>query len=151
MTQNKKHILLTTDFSEESFQAFEPVNDLAAALGAKVSLLYVLPSMDHHATGTPFVSPVPIPSDEQQLDLARKDMEKLRERFDSSIDLELVAQVGEEIPEVILNYADANGVDIIAICTHARRGLSRLVMGSVVEEVIRNSKVPVYAIPQVKK
>ena len=58
--------------------------------------------------------------------------------------------VGEEIPEVILEFADTQSVDVIALCTHARRGISRLVMGSVAEEVLRNSKVPVYAIPQTK-
>ena len=40
------------------------VLDLARSLNARVTLLYALPSMDHHPTGTPFVSPVPIPSDE---------------------------------------------------------------------------------------
>jgi nucleotide-binding universal stress UspA family protein len=43
----------------------------------------------------------------------------------------------------ILNHIGDNKVDLVAMSTHGRSGLSRLVMGSVVEEVVRHAKVPV--------
>ncbi|MBK8980491.1 MAG: universal stress protein [Planctomycetes bacterium] len=148
MSHDRKHILLTTDLSEESFEAFGPVAELARAFGAKVTLLYVLPSIDHHPTGSPFISPVPIPSDAEQLERARRDLEQVRPRFASDIEVETDACTGEEIPLEILQYAQAKQVDIIALSTHARRGLSRLVMGSIAEEVIRHATVPCYVVPQ---
>lgn len=146
MTQDRKHILLTTDFSEESFKAFGTVLDLARSLNARVTLLYALPSMDHHPTGTPFVSPVPIPSDEEHLSRARQDLEKLRDRFDG-IDVTMDARAGEEVAEVICDYAVEHDVDIITIASHGRSGISRLVMGSIAEQVLRHAKVPVLVVP----
>jgi len=45
--------------------------------------------------------------------------------------------------EEILDHIEANEVDLVAMSTHGRSGLSRLVMGSVAEEVVRNAGVPV--------
>lgn len=146
MTEDRKHFLLTTDFSDESLEAFAPVIDFARATGARITVLYVLPALDDHPTGTPFVSPVPIPSDEEQLTRAREDLERLRDRF-AGIDLRLDARAGEEIHEVICGYASEHDVDLIALASHGRSGLSRLVMGSVAEQVLRCSRIPVLVIP----
>ena len=43
----------------------------------------------------------------------------------------------------ILDYANKNKVDLIVISTHGRSGVSRWVLGSVADKVIRRSTVPV--------
>ena len=48
--------------------------------------------------------------------------------------------------EAILKTAGEQGCDLIAMSTHARSGLGRLLMSSVTEEVIRGSGVPVLTI-----
>ena len=48
--------------------------------------------------------------------------------------------------EAILNYADHNDVDVIAITTHGRSGLARAVLGSVADSVVRKSGLPVLLI-----
>jgi nucleotide-binding universal stress UspA family protein len=50
------------------------------------------------------------------------------------------------LPEAILSAADKWNVDLIAMATHARSGLSRLVVGSVAEAVLRAARVPVLMI-----
>ena len=45
--------------------------------------------------------------------------------------------------ERILQYAEANDVDLIVICTRGRSGFSRWLMGSVADRVGRGAKVPV--------
>ena len=45
--------------------------------------------------------------------------------------------------QTILQYAQANGVGLIAMCTHGRGGLGRLVFGSVADALLRNSGLPV--------
>jgi nucleotide-binding universal stress UspA family protein len=47
------------------------------------------------------------------------------------------------LPEAILSAADKWNADLIAMATHARSGLSRLVVGSVAEAVLRAARVPV--------
>ena len=42
----------------------------------------------------------------------------------------------------ILHFAEESGADLIAMCTHGRGGVSRLVLGSVTDKVIRGAQVP---------
>lgn len=50
------------------------------------------------------------------------------------------------IPEMIAADADAWHADLIVICTHGRRGLSHLFLGSVAEGVVRVATKPVLLI-----
>ena len=50
------------------------------------------------------------------------------------------------IPEMIAADAEAWPADLIVICTHGRRGLSRLFLGSVAEGVVRVATKPVLLI-----
>ncbi|MCB0144023.1 MAG: universal stress protein [Caldilineaceae bacterium] len=47
------------------------------------------------------------------------------------------------VAEAITKYAQSKKVDVIAMATHGRSGLTRLLMGSVAEEVVRTSAIPV--------
>lgn len=49
----------------------------------------------------------------------------------------------DKIPEKIVGEADAWKADLIVIGTHGRRGVNRLLMGSVAESVSRLANVPV--------
>jgi nucleotide-binding universal stress UspA family protein len=42
----------------------------------------------------------------------------------------------------ILHFAEQSGTDLIAMCTHGRGGVSRLVLGSVTDKVIRGAQIP---------
>ena len=48
--------------------------------------------------------------------------------------------------EEILNYAQAEGIDLIIIGTHGRKGLERIIFGSVAERVLKKSPVPVLTV-----
>jgi nucleotide-binding universal stress UspA family protein len=45
--------------------------------------------------------------------------------------------------EAILGDAEAQQVDLIALATHGRGGVSRLFLGSVADKVVRGATVPV--------
>lgn len=56
-------------------------------------------------------------------------------------------QVGREAPpEAIVSYAEDHDVDVIVAGTHGRRGLQRLLIGSVAEEVLRTAPCPVLTV-----
>jgi len=42
----------------------------------------------------------------------------------------------------ILHFAEQSGADLIAMCTHGRSGMSRFVLGSVTDKVIRGAQIP---------
>ncbi|PAP75928.1 universal stress protein [Rubrivirga marina] len=54
---------------------------------------------------------------------------------------------GEAAPDGILRYAAAVGADLVVLGTHGRQGIGHLLLGSVAEEVLRRSTVPVLVVP----
>lgn len=50
----------------------------------------------------------------------------------------------EPIAEEILSFAERNDIDLIVMTTHAREGLSRIILGSVTDRIIRAGQVPVF-------
>ncbi|HET8623487.1 MAG TPA: universal stress protein [Gemmatimonadales bacterium] len=55
--------------------------------------------------------------------------------------------VGRPAAAELLDLARTTGADLIALGTHGRRGLERLVLGSVADKVVRGSDVPVLVTP----
>ena len=47
--------------------------------------------------------------------------------------------VGEKVSEAITNYARREGADLVAIATHGRGGLARVVRGSVADGVTKSA------------
>jgi len=50
---------------------------------------------------------------------------------------------GKPAAEGIADYVTKNGVDLVIIATHGRSGISRWVLGSVADRILRSSCVPV--------
>ena len=53
---------------------------------------------------------------------------------------------GDSAPETIVSYADEHDMDLVVVGTHGRRGLRRLLIGSVAEEVLRTAPCPVLTV-----
>jgi len=60
-----------------------------------------------------------------------------------------VVQVGPAA-EVILDYVEKNGVDIVVLSSHGRSGVTRWLLGSTVDKLLRRSPVPVFLVPAVE-
>jgi len=52
-------------------------------------------------------------------------------------------------PEVILDYIEKNGVDVVVLSSHGRSGVSRWLLGSTADKLVRSSPVPVFLVPAV--
>ena len=66
---------------------------------------------------------------------------QLRENGGGDVDLE--TRVVIHAAEGVLNIADERGADLIAMASHGRGGVRRLVLGSVTDKVLRGSSRPV--------
>ena len=71
---------------------------------------------------------------------------------------DVAATIGADVPvtfvgktgdpaEQILRYAAAESIDLIVVGTHGRTGVSRVLLGSVAERVIRGAACPVLVVP----
>ena len=47
------------------------------------------------------------------------------------------------VAESIVDFAQENKVDLIAMCTHGRTGLARWALGSVADRVLRAGEIPI--------
>lgn len=135
-----KHILVPTDFSEPSDRALTAALELARAFDAQVTLLHVwsIPN-----TGYAEALSWPIDAMEaaarRALDDALASTVKLYAKTDAAL------REGNEWKQV-LEAVDGLGIDLVVMGTHGRRGLPRLVLGSVAEKVVRLCPVPVLTV-----
>lgn len=145
---NYRHILQTTDLSEGSRVALQRFSTLCIGERARNSLLYVF---DAPAIRLAFSHS--IAKDEQEYYLADEKKEASRDlsRFRASAHLgsvePLVRYEETAAPHEILKAAEEKQADLIVLSTHGRRGLAKLFIGSVTEQVLRNAQVDVLAIP----
>jgi nucleotide-binding universal stress UspA family protein len=51
-----------------------------------------------------------------------------------------------QVGEAIVDYAEGHEIDLIAIATHGRSGLGRLVFGSVADFVLREAGLPILVV-----
>jgi universal stress protein A len=129
-------ILHPTDFSERSEHAFHVACSLARDYDARLIVLHVLEStVVYGELSMPYIAPA------GQEESARKQLEQLEV---ANVSVNLEHQLCEGIPaEEILKVAEASHADMIVMGTHGRRGLGRILMGSVAEEVLRKATCPV--------
>lgn len=143
---NQPLLLLCTDFSDASFRAFEPSVDLARRLGAKVVLTHIVHDMVL-GSYAPFAPPEAAPDLAELVEMARGRLQTVRQRLPADLPVETDVLTGESVADAISRYAEERKVSFIALSTHGRTGLARLVMGSVTEAVLRRASVPVVVFP----
>jgi nucleotide-binding universal stress UspA family protein len=129
-------ILHPTDFSEQSGYALLLAGALARDYGARLVVLHAVapPTV---AYGEGIIPPEP----DLLLDEARAQLEQLKVP-DASVPTERRFEEGDPATE-ILHTAGEIHADLIVMGTHGRTGLSRLLMGSVAEQVMRQAPCPV--------
>ena len=153
-----KKILVTTDLSEHSKVAFPVALSIASAFQSEVEALAVIE--DPTQTALMFALDFPILPDAEVIEqLEEKVRADLKVIVDSCCDKgkpqvnvkRSVLKAEEAVHDAILRYACAAEVDLIVIATHGRTGLGRILIGSVAERIVRESRCPVLAVPAVHK
>jgi nucleotide-binding universal stress UspA family protein len=135
-----KHILVPTDFSETSERSITAALDLAQAFDARVTLLHVwsLPSIGY-AEGLAW----PIDELQQAAREALADAQsRTAARYPKTESLLLQGNEWKQILETVTKRS----CDLVVMGTHGRRGLPRLLLGSVAEKVVRLCPVPVLTV-----
>jgi nucleotide-binding universal stress UspA family protein len=137
-----KHILVATDFGEAANHAFDLAVDIATKFESKVTLLhaYTAPHQGYGlGEGLLWSADDLMRIAQTELDLA---LRRARQRYPTT---EAKLVWGEPWQETI-ETAKTVGADLIVMGTHGRRGLSRVLLGSVAEKVVRTSPIPVLTV-----
>jgi nucleotide-binding universal stress UspA family protein len=134
-------ILLPVDFSTSDEIALKTASSLARDTGAVLLILHVEePPLAYGAGDLYYGQPDPS-SDELQR------MLKAVRPKDPQIQYQHQLSTGDPADSIV-RVAHAEGVDLIVMSTHGRTGVSRLVMGSVAEAVVRRAACPVLTVKQ---
>ena len=141
-------ILVPVDVSNSSNSAISSSLDLAELFNASVTLLYVF-WLDEKAYD------IPPSMVEKFMNKATKTLDRkanqtkkkfLRTRKGSKLDLNTKVIHGTSPSSAIRGYVTKNNFDLILMNTHDRKGLSRLILGSDAERVIRQAPCPVLVV-----
>jgi nucleotide-binding universal stress UspA family protein len=139
-----RHVLIPLDGSALAEQALGPAAALGSLMQAEYTLLRVCgPEIDLALPA--YAALGGFGPDTEQLRLkAQEYVQQVAERLQGQ-GLKVQAQVvlGQHPASAILDTAGGMGVDLIALETHGRRGLSRLLLGSVADKVVRGASTPV--------
>ena len=138
------NILVPTDFSPQAEQALDYACELAAKLGATVNLVSVvgIPALGVPELGAAMTASV---IDDMVRD-NQKGLEALADARRGKAKIGQVLLRTGDARDVIPGVAEEIGADLIVMGTHGRRGLSRALLGSVAEYVVRISRVPVLTV-----
>lgn len=144
-----KHIAVATDLSPSSSAALRFALNLAAPLGAQVTLLHAI-----EPTPTPggleafALEGMPVGWEQRVtqarvLDAERRLAEQARHGGQAAVKTRLV--VGT-LPEAILEQLGPLKIDLLVVGTHGRRGLAHFFLGSAAERLLRSASCPVVVV-----
>lgn len=146
-----RRILVAVDGSDTSELALRQAIELAKAYGARLRLLHVV---DELAMG-----PEPTRTLDDFWRAARHAGERILERAQARatragvkpetklLEIRTLGALVRRVATAIVAESERWRADVLVIGTHGRRGLSKLVLGSVADGVIRTSERPVLLVP----
>jgi nucleotide-binding universal stress UspA family protein len=138
-----KRILVPVDGSEQAHEACDFV--VGEFPGAEMVLLHVVNPAEG---GYSAQASIPSFSEEwydrqcEQAESLFEDIEADVAEADADLGVSTAIEVGKPVA-VIVEHADEEDVDQIVMGSHGREGVTRVLLGSVAETVVRRSPVPV--------
>lgn len=141
-----KHILVPVDGSETSLLAVAKAAALAKTFGSAVTALYVIDPYPFTGVGADFAYgqaqylSAATAEAHQALDASRKAMAEV------GVQANVVVGEGHAVHDGIVRALVSTGADLIVMGSHGRRGLEKLVLGSVTQRVLGAVHVPVLVV-----
>jgi nucleotide-binding universal stress UspA family protein len=142
---SSRHVLIALDGSERAERAIAPALALVAEDGGRATLLRVV--APPAAVTSPFL-PHAVRLSQEEMEQRTAEAERYLEDVlgrvpPGSADVESVIVTDYHAAHALLAYARENSADLIALTTHGRGVVTRFVMGSVTDKIVRAADVPV--------
>lgn len=134
------HVVVPLDGSSLAEQILPPIVSLASVEGADMTLLHVIraqpPAPREITSSGPAWWEKDIKSAQSYLERVSR---QLRRRAGLRVDTDIV--VSQSVPGAISDFAAREKIDLIAIATHGRGGLARMLRGSVADAVLHQANI----------
>src|SRR6266542_601366 len=133
-------ILIPLDGSRLAEQSLSPAILLARSERSCVTLLRVVRERDRIDDGVLHAARGHATA--RDVERAERYLARIAARFsERDVNLETKIVIASDIPGAIVGFSDSGEFDLVAIATHGRSGVARLVYGSVADRVVRESVV----------
>lgn len=137
-------ILCPVDFDPNSLKALRLAAEISQEHRATLYLLHVID------VAIPAKTEVTAPFDKMERAVTSKLERLARRETDARLRYQLYVATGDPSAHV-LDVAKRVGADLIVLATHGRKGLRRLILGSVAERVVREAPCPVLTVRPVTR
>jgi nucleotide-binding universal stress UspA family protein len=138
------NILIPTDGSELAGKAVEHGIALAKRIGAKVTVVTVLPPFHTFTTDTQMIEDTPAQYKARMQKHAEKTLGGVTHAAQAAgVACEAVLVEHEHPYRAIIDTADSKGCDLIVMASHGRHGISAIVLGSETVKVLTHCQIPV--------
>jgi nucleotide-binding universal stress UspA family protein len=139
-----KHILVATDGSDLAGKAVHHALELARQLGAKLTATTITEPWEAVVIAEASIVLPPANYDQGVAAQAAEILASVKELAgERGVAVDTVHLQNRSPGEGLVEVARDRGCDLIVMASHGRRGVSRLILGSIANEVVTHSKVPV--------
>jgi nucleotide-binding universal stress UspA family protein len=140
-----KRILFPVDLSESSTKMVPYVQTVAEKFEAKIHILFAARVFEYFTSIY-----VPHPSinkfEKEIIEGAEKRLYEFMDEHFSNVPNTKTTVVAGDASEEILNYIENQHIDLVIMGTHGRKGMDKIIFGSVTERVLKSSPVPVMVV-----
>jgi len=141
-----EHILVPVDGSPTASQAIDKALGIAQAFKSAVTLIYVIDPYAFTGVGTDFSY-----GQNEYLSAATAEGQQALEAARQLFEAHGVAASGSVVEgtavyQAILDTAESLGADLVVMGSHGRRGLEKLVLGSVTAQVLSHAHLSVLVV-----
>ncbi len=141
-----KKILFPIDFTENSLKIFPYVLSVSKKYDGMIYLLHVVEDLSTWSSGL-YIPQISLTRyQEEALKGAEKTMKRVcKEQLQGCPNFQKMILSGDPAQE-ILKTIESEGIDLVIMGTHGRKGLEHVFFGSAAENVVKKSPVPVLTI-----
>jgi len=145
-----KKILVATDGSNLSKKAVRAAFDMAAALGAQVTIVQVIPKFVQAYFDSSYYTSTKGEIEKMEMSWEQKAQKSLDALIKSAntkqVDVKTAIVKSYLVSDAILKTAKKSNIELIVMASHGRHGLKRLLLGSETLQVLTHSDIPVLVI-----
>ena len=140
-----RNILFPVDLSESSSKIIPYVQTVAEKFKSRIHLLFVARVFDYF-TGIYVPASTITNVQKEIMDGAEKRLDEFVEQHFNDYPDTVASIVAGDATDMIINYIETNEIDLVIMGTHGRKGLDKVIFGSVAERAVKTAPVPVMVV-----
>jgi len=146
---NIKKVLIALDYDPTAKKVAEVGFAMAKAMGAEITLIHVIVDLVTYSLTYLNMGPLQLDSVDELKQASQNFLDKVKRHLGDDTILTVIKE--GEFADIILKTAKELDADCIVMGSHSQKWLENILIGSVTEEVLRKTTIPMFIIPTKKR